>query len=80
MEEDTKKWLSNKFGIPQEDIVWYNAGICYNQIIVTTRSSAEKVREAVKGETVNGGMLHGMPLGGISIYGKGEVITYRVMC
>lgn len=45
--ESTKKWLSERFGIPPEDVVWYNAGICYSRIIVTTRESAEKVRENV---------------------------------
>lgn len=81
MEEDTKKWLSNKFGIPQEEIVWFNSGICYSRIVVTTRSSAEKVRKAVKGETVNGGMLHGMPLGSIGEKEeKDGSITYEIMC
>lgn len=81
MEEDTKKWLSKKFGIPQEDIVWYNSGICYSRIVVTTQSSAEKVREAVKGENVNGGFLHGMSLGSIGEKKeKDGSITYDVMC
>lgn len=79
--ESTKKWLSERFGIPPEDVLWYNAGSCYSRIIVTTRESAEKVREKVKGGTVNGGMLDGMPLGSISEHEQeGGVITYSIYC
>jgi hypothetical protein len=80
MEDKTKKWLSERFGIPPEEIIMYNAGICYSRIVVTTQESAEKVREKVKDGTVNGGMLDGMPLGGISEYEQEGVITYSVYC
>jgi len=63
---ETAKWLSERFGIPAEDVVWYNSGICYSRAIVKTRASAEKISQSVRGDTVNGGFLHGMPLGGIS--------------
>jgi hypothetical protein len=69
-EKEDFTWLAKHFGIPVEDILWYNSGICYNRIGVTTRESAEKVSATVKGGTVNGGMLHEMPLGGISEMNK----------
>lgn len=64
MNNEDKKWLANHFGIPEESILWYNSGICYSRIEVTTKESADKVSDKVKGQTVNGGMLDGMPLGG----------------
>ncbi len=68
-------WVAKRFGIPVEEIVGYNSGICYSKVWVTTRSAAEKVTKAVKDDTVNGGMFHGMSLGGISEYdGKFEVV------
>ena len=66
MKKEDLEYLSKRFGIPEEDIMWYNSGCCYSRIGIKTKSSAEKVRETVKGDTANGGMLDGMPLGGIS--------------
>jgi len=63
-EESTKEWASKHFGIPKEDVMWYNSGSCYDRIGVLTEASAKKVGEKVKGQGVNGGYLHGMPLGG----------------
>ncbi len=63
-DERTFRYLSEKFSIPFDDIVWYNSGICYSRIIVKTKESADKVTAAVKGRTVNGGMFHDMELGG----------------
>ena len=79
--KETIKWLSGRFNIPAEDILWYNPGICYSRIRVKTREAAENVHNAVKHETVNGGMLHGMPLGGIS-EGKNQDdnVYYDVTC
>lgn len=74
---EDKKWLSERFGIPEEDILWYNSGSCYSRIVVRTKESADKVHEKVKKDTVNGGMLHGMPLGGISEMKDG---TFDVTC
>ena len=34
---------AKKFGIPVEDIIWYNHGICYDRIIVKTLTSAEAI-------------------------------------
>lgn len=76
MTESTKTWLVQRFGIPVDDIVWFNGGTCYDSIIVKTKESADKVTAAVKGETVNGGYFHGMPLGGQE-NSDGNI---RVMC
>ena len=64
--KETLKWLSERFGIAESEILWYNSGISYSRIAVKSIEAANKVRACVAGETVNGGMLHGMPLGGIS--------------
>lgn len=64
IDQRTVDYLSNRFNIPADDIYWYNGGICYSRIIVKSKESADKVTESVKGSTVNGGMFHGMPLGG----------------
>lgn len=73
-------YASKKFGIPEAEIVWHNSGICYDRIAVTTLEAAMKVHEAVKGDTVNGGMLDGMPLGGISKLKGDSGYVYEVMC
>lgn len=79
--EKTLQWLSGRFGIPKEDIVWYNSGSCYSRIVVKTEASAKKVHDVVCHETVNGGMLGGMPLGGISKSpNKDGSIYYDVTC
>jgi len=81
MEKNEFDWLAKRFGIPESDILWYNSGICYSRIQVRTRESAEKVSKAVQGETVNGGMLDGMPLGGISEYhDSNDKILFDVTC
>jgi len=74
--EETKQWLSKRFSIPTEDIIWYNSGVCYNRIGVKTQESAWKVSESVKDKYVNGGMLDGAPLGGYTKCDGG----YDVMC
>lgn len=68
--QETAQWVSKEFGIPAEDVLWYNSGCCYSRVIVATRKSAEKISAKVRAEhrTANGGMLDGMPLGGISEY------------
>jgi hypothetical protein len=62
-EQETKVWAAKRFNIQPEEVRWYNSGICYDRIGVTTKEAADKVTETVKGETVNGGMFHGMRLG-----------------
>lgn len=76
MDDETRKYLNKRFGIEPSDILFYNSGICYSRIVVRTKESADKVSEAVQGETVNGGMLHGMPLGGITKVFEG----YSIYC
>jgi hypothetical protein len=79
--KETLKWLSKRFGISEEEIVWYNSGICYSRIGVTTRDAAEKVSKAVQGGTANGGLLDGMPLGGISeSHDKNGNVIFDVTC
>lgn len=76
----TSVWLSRRFGIPEEDIVFYNAGICYSRIVVKTEESAQAVSKKVNGEAVNGGMLDAMPLGGISKFrNEAHGVVYEVM-
>lgn len=62
--EKDKDFMASHFGIPREEALWYHSGICYSRCGVNTKSAADKVSEKVKGDTANGGMLHGMPLGG----------------
>jgi len=69
------KWAAAFFEIPETEVVAYNSGCCYNKVWVRTEESAQKCAAKVKGETVNGGLLDGMPLGSISSYdGKFEVM------
>jgi hypothetical protein len=81
MKAEDKKWLSERFGIPEDDIIWYNSGICYSRIHVKTYESAIKVSKAVSSGVVNGGLLDGMPLGSFSKYmAKDGSIYYDVTC
>lgn len=73
----TKKWAAEKFGIKEEEVLWYNSGSSYDRIGVTTKDAAIKVNQKVKGQTANGGMLDGMPLGGILNNDDG---TFEVYC
>jgi len=63
MEKETKEWLSKMYEISEDDILWYNSGICYDRIIVSNEESAIKVSQKVKGTYVNGGLYDGMELG-----------------
>jgi hypothetical protein len=75
---EAKAYAIKQFGLKPEEVVGYNSGICYSKVWVTTREAAEKVSKQIKkqGGEVNGGMFHGMPLGGISEYGG----QFEVMC
>lgn len=84
-DEQNKIWAAKEFGIPIADILWFNSGICYDRIGVTTQESANKITEKVKDKTANGGMFDGMPLGGQSFYSptKNQAIKqeyYDIMC
>lgn len=70
--QETKEWAAKKFGILPEEVVWYNFGICYDRVAVTTKEAADKVSESVKGQYVNGGMFDGMRLGGQSLMPTNE--------
>ena len=81
MKKEDFNWLSKRFDIPEEDIIWYNSGCCYSRIQVKTKESAKKIHDVAKNDTANGGMLHGMPLGGISEYkDKDGNIYYDITC
>lgn len=66
MNTQEKERLGNWYGIPAEVILWYNSGICYSRLMVSTKAAALKAARKVKGRTVNGGWFHGMPLGVIN--------------
>lgn len=70
--ERSRQYAVKRFGLADDEVVWYNGGTCYSRVIVTTREAAEKVAEQVKGQYVNGGWFHGMELGGITEDGKGR--------
>ena len=77
IDEKTKQWLSGMYGIPENEILWYNSGISYSRILVETEESALKVHEKAKGRTANGGWFDGMPLGS---YSKAKEGHYDVTC
>lgn len=74
-DEKTKAYVSRRFGISLEEILFYNSGCCYSRIIVSSKRAANKVSKSVKGQTANGGWFHGMPLGGITKQGKCFEVT-----
>lgn len=71
------QWAAKEFGLKENQVLWYHSGICYSRIGVKSKAAANKVTHAVKGNTVNGGMLDGMPLGGQI---KKKDGTYEVYC
>jgi hypothetical protein len=65
MEQNT--W--NPFpGVTEVVPYWINHGVCYSRAAYTDELAAELVAEHVRasGDTVNGGMYHGAPLGQIT--------------
>ena len=76
---EAKQYACKRFGLTPDEVAGYNSGICYSKIWVTNRKAAEKVKAAVKGETVNGGMFHDMPLGGINTANETGTL-FEVMC
>lgn len=74
--EETRVYVSQRFGIPVADVIDYNSGSAYSKVWVRTKESADKVSAAVKGGSCNGGMFHGMSLGGVTLYdGAYEVMV-----
>jgi hypothetical protein len=63
VDERFRRVVLDRFGIQEEDIVWYRAGAVYNSIVVKTQEAADKVTAAVAGQTVKGGYMHGQELG-----------------
>ena len=71
---------AKRFGLKLDEVLFYNRGICYDRIVVTTWLAAMKVRKAVKGETVNGGYFDGTPLGATTEATVNGVRGYDVTC
>ena len=75
------RWAGAKrFGLMPSDVLFYNRGICFDRIVVTTMQAARKVAKSVEGETVNGGYFDGMPLGGISEATVNGTKGFEVRC
>ena len=55
-------------GVTDVAPVWVHSGICFSRAVFRDREVAEKVAAAVRatGGTVNGGFMHGQPLGSLS--------------
>lgn len=79
-DDDGRSFASSWFGIDESDVVWYRSGICYARVCVRTREAAEKVRNKVKNDTVNGGWYHGEPLGYIMETTFNGERVFDVMC
>lgn len=77
--EQSKLYLAKLYSIDPSKITGYNSGICYGKVWTTSAEDAIKIKEAVKGRTVNGGWFDGMPLGGISVTAENGIVTYEVM-
>ena len=75
--QEEKKFAAERFGISENEVAWYHSGTCYDRVAVTTQEAADKVTKKVNGQTVNGGFLHGMPLGAQS---KNESGTIEIYC
>ena len=78
--EEDRRAGAKRFGLKTEEVLFYNSGICYDRIVVTTMRAARKVAKAVEGRTANGGYFHGMPLGGISDTKHDGKKAYSVYC
>jgi hypothetical protein len=79
--EEARQAGAKRFGLKPDEVLFYNKGICYDRIEVTTKRAARKVAKSVKGDTVNGGFLDGMPLGGISDVKRDDgKVAYSVYC
>lgn len=75
MEKTTKQWVSEKFGIPENDVLSYHAGNCYDTAHILTEESANKIKEKMNGRYVNGGAFDGMKLGRIEKCNTFYVVT-----
>ena len=73
--KDQIDFFKSQYNVGPEEVEFHNSGICYSSIIVNSREAAERVSACTNG-TVNGGWLHGMPLGGIREEKDG---TFRIL-
>ncbi len=64
--EDDCRAGAKRFGLKPDEVLFYNRGICFDRIVVTTMQAARKVAKSVEGDTVNGGYFDGAPLGSIN--------------
>lgn len=71
---------AKRFGLCVDEVLFYNRGICYDRIVVTTRQAAKKVAKSVEGDTVNGGYFDGAPLGGITEATINGIKGFDVRC
>ena len=78
--ERSRQYAAKRFGIKLQDVCWYNGGICYDRVIVRTKTAAKKVAKLVEGEFANGGYFDGMPLGGIRETTHDGKKAYDVTC
>ena len=77
---DERRAGAKRFGLKFDEVLFYNRGICYDRIVVTTMQAAKKVAKSVKGEFANGGYFDGMPLGGIRETTHDGKKAYDVTC
>jgi hypothetical protein len=78
--EDDRRAGAKRFGLKADEVLFYNSGICYDRIVVTTMLAARKVAKSVEGETVNGGCFDGALLGGITEATVNGVKGFDVRC
>jgi hypothetical protein len=71
---------AKRFGLRVEEVLFYNRGICYDRVVVTTKQAAKKVAKSVEGDTVNGGYFDGAPLGGITEATINGIKGFDVTC
>lgn len=79
LSKESIAWLTATFNVTAEEIIGHNSGNCYGKLWVKTEDAAKRAAETVKGEKVNGGMFHGMALGGIHSYGDHGETVWEVM-
>ena len=77
---ESQLFASKYFGIDPSDVHSYHSGSCFSTIWVYTKEAADKVTNKVKGQIVNGGWFHGMPLGGQEAEIVDKQNLFRVMC
>jgi hypothetical protein len=77
---DDRRLGAKRFGLRVDEVLFYNRGICYDRVVVTTMRAARKVAKSVEGDTVNGGYFDGAPLGGITEATINGIKGFDVRC